>query len=148
MPRFHLLRPLVRPRDHPELLPLQTELARLWSNVNALLSPAEVVLESTLEVEEDEVVMTALFGDTIPTPDPSCAARKCHRSDHTSHTEEARQLKKKEDQKLEVRALLMASLVLIQRVLGNRIHPLFDGSSEHLRYSFAFPYALLFLFVH
>uniref|UniRef100_M1DAF8 Integrase core domain containing protein n=1 Tax=Solanum tuberosum TaxID=4113 RepID=M1DAF8_SOLTU len=52
----------------------QMELARLCSDVDALISPTEVVLETEPEVEDDEVVMSTLFGDTMPPPDPSHAA--------------------------------------------------------------------------
>uniref|UniRef100_M1DJD1 Integrase core domain containing protein n=1 Tax=Solanum tuberosum TaxID=4113 RepID=M1DJD1_SOLTU len=54
-------------------------------------APIETVPEAASEVEEDEVVMTALFGDIVPPPDPSRTAGKCHRSsDHTSDADEAR----------------------------------------------------------
>uniref|UniRef100_M1DP31 Integrase core domain containing protein n=1 Tax=Solanum tuberosum TaxID=4113 RepID=M1DP31_SOLTU len=41
------------------------------------------------------------FGDTMPPPDLSRVTKKCHRSNHTSDTEEARRLKKTERQQLE-----------------------------------------------
>ncbi|WMV37857.1 hypothetical protein MTR67_031242 [Solanum verrucosum] len=76
----------------------QTELARLRSDVDALLDPAKTVLETTHVDEADDVVMTTLFGDTMPPPDPSHVAGKHHRSsDHTFDTEEARRAKKRGD---------------------------------------------------
>uniref|UniRef100_M1DYN2 Integrase core domain containing protein n=1 Tax=Solanum tuberosum TaxID=4113 RepID=M1DYN2_SOLTU len=46
--------------------------------------------------ETDDMVMTPLFGDSMPPPDLSRAAKKRHPSDHTSDTEEAQRLRKKE----------------------------------------------------
>uniref|UniRef100_M1DBG1 Integrase core domain containing protein n=1 Tax=Solanum tuberosum TaxID=4113 RepID=M1DBG1_SOLTU len=76
---------------------LQTELARLRADVDALLDPAESVPEPAPEVEKDEVVISALFGETMPPSDTSRAAGKCHHSSVlTSDMEEARRVKKKE----------------------------------------------------
>ncbi|WMV08762.1 hypothetical protein MTR67_002147 [Solanum verrucosum] len=57
---------------------IQTKLASLCADVDALLAPPEVVPKCEPEVETDEAVMTELFGDTMPPPDPSRVAWKCH----------------------------------------------------------------------
>jgi len=63
----------------------------LRADVVSLLAPVETIPEAASEVEEDEGVMTALFGDIVPPPDPSRTAGKHHRSlDHTSDVDEAR----------------------------------------------------------
>uniref|UniRef100_M1DUR4 Integrase core domain containing protein n=1 Tax=Solanum tuberosum TaxID=4113 RepID=M1DUR4_SOLTU len=78
------------------------KLARLRFDVDALLAPAETVLEAEPMDEANDMMMTALFGDTMPPPDPTPAAGNCHRfSDHNFNTEEARRPIKKELQKLE-----------------------------------------------
>lgn len=71
----------------------QTELASLCADVDALLAHSVTTLEAAPVVEEDEVVMTALFGGTIPPHNPSRAVGKRHYSDHIFDTEEARRLK-------------------------------------------------------
>uniref|UniRef100_M1DRY3 Integrase core domain containing protein n=1 Tax=Solanum tuberosum TaxID=4113 RepID=M1DRY3_SOLTU len=78
------------------------ELARLRSYVDALLAPGEVVPKTAPEVEENEVVMSALFGDTMPPPDPSPAGKRHHSSEHTYETDEARRERKRERQELAV----------------------------------------------
>uniref|UniRef100_M1DXG5 Integrase core domain containing protein n=1 Tax=Solanum tuberosum TaxID=4113 RepID=M1DXG5_SOLTU len=61
-----------------------------------------IVPETAPMDEADDKVMTALFGDTMPPPDPSRATRNCHRSsDHTSDTEEAQWARKRERQQFE-----------------------------------------------
>uniref|UniRef100_M1DNG6 Integrase core domain containing protein n=1 Tax=Solanum tuberosum TaxID=4113 RepID=M1DNG6_SOLTU len=62
------LRVWERPSPTIDVTTFQTKLARLWADVDALLSPAKVVPECTPEVKEDEVVMTFLFGDTMRQP--------------------------------------------------------------------------------
>uniref|UniRef100_M1D987 Integrase core domain containing protein n=1 Tax=Solanum tuberosum TaxID=4113 RepID=M1D987_SOLTU len=84
-----------------DLTTFQMELASLRAKVDALLAPTDIVPESAPAVPEDEVVMTDLFGDTMPPSDSSCVVGKSHRSDHTSDTEEARRLRKKENHQLE-----------------------------------------------
>uniref|UniRef100_M1DKD1 Integrase core domain containing protein n=1 Tax=Solanum tuberosum TaxID=4113 RepID=M1DKD1_SOLTU len=81
---------LERPAPTIDVTTFQTELASLRADIDALLSPTETVTEVEPVVEEDEVVMTALFGDIMPPLDPSYVAGKRHYSDHTSNTEEAR----------------------------------------------------------
>uniref|UniRef100_M1DQ52 Integrase core domain containing protein n=1 Tax=Solanum tuberosum TaxID=4113 RepID=M1DQ52_SOLTU len=96
------LRVLERHGPSVDITIFQTELARLRSNVDALLAPNETVPKTTPEVEKDEVVMTTFFGDIMPPPDPSRAAGKRHcSSDHTSDTEEVQRAKKRECQQLE-----------------------------------------------
>ncbi|WMV46721.1 hypothetical protein MTR67_040106 [Solanum verrucosum] len=71
------LRVLERHAPTIDVTTFRMELARLRSDVDALLSPAETVSKTAPEVE---VVMTSLFGDTMPPLDPSCATGKRHRS--------------------------------------------------------------------
>uniref|UniRef100_M1DC03 Integrase core domain containing protein n=1 Tax=Solanum tuberosum TaxID=4113 RepID=M1DC03_SOLTU len=75
---------------------LPTGLARLHADVAALLAPIETEPESAPAVPEDEVVITTVFGNTMPPPDFSLTTRKCPRSDHTIDIEKARHLRKKE----------------------------------------------------
>ncbi|WMV46732.1 hypothetical protein MTR67_040117, partial [Solanum verrucosum] len=91
------LRVIERPATNIDVTTFQTGLTRIRSDVDALLTPAEVVRDTAPEVEEDEVVMSALFGDTMPPPNPSRAAGKCyHSSEHNADTDEARRSRKKE----------------------------------------------------
>ncbi|XP_049371951.1 uncharacterized protein LOC125836840 [Solanum verrucosum] len=93
------LRVLERPCPTNDVTTFQMELTRLRSDVDALLSSAETVPEPT---PEDEVVMTALFGDTMPSPDPSREPGKGTRSsEQTSAAEEARRAKKRKKQQIE-----------------------------------------------
>ncbi|WMV58828.1 hypothetical protein MTR67_052213 [Solanum verrucosum] len=91
------LRVLERPAPTIDVTTFQTELASLCSDVASLLAPIETVSEAAPKIEEDEVVMTALFGDTVPPPDPSRTAGKHHHSsDHTSNANEAQRARKRE----------------------------------------------------
>ncbi|KAK4731634.1 hypothetical protein R3W88_024622 [Solanum pinnatisectum] len=92
------LRVLERPTPTIDVTPFQTELVSLYTNVTALLAPTQTASEAIPKMEEDHVVMTALFGYAMPPPYSFYAAGKRHRSDHTSDTNEARRLKKKERQ--------------------------------------------------
>ncbi|WMV45470.1 hypothetical protein MTR67_038855 [Solanum verrucosum] len=69
---------------------IQMELASLRADVDVLLAPSEIAPEGAPTVEKDEVVVTALFGDTMPPPDSSRVAGKRHCSNHTFDTKEAR----------------------------------------------------------
>uniref|UniRef100_M1DK04 Integrase core domain containing protein n=1 Tax=Solanum tuberosum TaxID=4113 RepID=M1DK04_SOLTU len=80
----------------------QIELATLCADVDPLLAPDKFVPEPAPEVEEDEVVISTLFSDTMPPRDSSRASGKRHRSFvHTSDAEESRRAKKRERQELE-----------------------------------------------
>uniref|UniRef100_M1DNR8 Integrase core domain containing protein n=1 Tax=Solanum tuberosum TaxID=4113 RepID=M1DNR8_SOLTU len=92
------LRVLERTAPTIDVSTFQMELASLHANVDALFSSTHIVPETTSAIREDEVVMTALFSETMPPPNSSRVARKHHRSDHTSDTDEARILKKKDRQ--------------------------------------------------
>ncbi|KAK4713527.1 hypothetical protein R3W88_019434 [Solanum pinnatisectum] len=96
------LRVLHRPAPTIDVTTFQRELSSLYADIIALLAPTESKPEYALAVPKDEVVMTILFGDTMQPPDSSRATGKCHRSDHTSGVDEARQMKKKARQQLEV----------------------------------------------
>ncbi|WMV55076.1 hypothetical protein MTR67_048461 [Solanum verrucosum] len=72
------------------------EMDSLRANVGALLGPAVEVPVSSPTVTGDDVVMTALFGDTMPPPYSSHTTRKRPLSGHTFDIEEARRLRKKE----------------------------------------------------
>uniref|UniRef100_M1DC09 Integrase core domain containing protein n=1 Tax=Solanum tuberosum TaxID=4113 RepID=M1DC09_SOLTU len=78
-----------RPAPTIDVTTFQMELASLRADVAALLGLADEVPESVSMVPENEVVMNALFGNTMPLPDPFRAAGKCHHSDHTSDMDEA-----------------------------------------------------------
>uniref|UniRef100_M1DAT3 Integrase core domain containing protein n=1 Tax=Solanum tuberosum TaxID=4113 RepID=M1DAT3_SOLTU len=80
----------------------QTELASLRADVDAFLAPPETTLEATPTEKEDDEVMTALFGEGMPSPDSSRAAGKHHRSNHTSDADEAHRLQKKKHQQVAV----------------------------------------------
>uniref|UniRef100_M1DUS9 Integrase core domain containing protein n=1 Tax=Solanum tuberosum TaxID=4113 RepID=M1DUS9_SOLTU len=96
------LRVLESPCPTIEVTTFQIELTRLRSYVDALLAFVETVPEPTPEDEVDEVVMTTLFGDTMPPPDPSREPGKSTRSsEQTSAVKEARQAKKREKQQIE-----------------------------------------------
>uniref|UniRef100_M1DA83 Integrase core domain containing protein n=1 Tax=Solanum tuberosum TaxID=4113 RepID=M1DA83_SOLTU len=95
------LRVLDRPSPTIDVTTFQQELASLCADVAALLALTETEPESAPAVPEDEVLMTALFGNTMPPPDSSRTTGKCPRSDRTTDTEEARCLKKKECQQFE-----------------------------------------------
>uniref|UniRef100_M1DMW6 Integrase core domain containing protein n=1 Tax=Solanum tuberosum TaxID=4113 RepID=M1DMW6_SOLTU len=85
------LRVLERPGSTVDITTFQMELYRLRSDVDAFLALAETILEAAPKVADDEVVMMALFSDTMPPPDPSCMAGKHHHSsNHTSDTKEQR----------------------------------------------------------
>uniref|UniRef100_M1DCF5 Integrase core domain containing protein n=1 Tax=Solanum tuberosum TaxID=4113 RepID=M1DCF5_SOLTU len=58
-------------------------------------------VQSAPTAPDDEAVMTSLFGDAMPPPDYSHAARKRHHSDRTSDDAEAQRLRKKERHQLE-----------------------------------------------
>uniref|UniRef100_M1DYI7 Integrase core domain containing protein n=1 Tax=Solanum tuberosum TaxID=4113 RepID=M1DYI7_SOLTU len=91
------LRVLERPAPTIDVTTFQTELVRLRVDVDELLTLVVLVLDTAPEVEEDEVVMFALFGDSMPPPDTSCTTGKCHRSsEHTSDTDEAQWVRKRE----------------------------------------------------
>lgn len=64
-------------------------MARLRVDVNILLAPDEVVQETTHKAEDDEVVMSALFGDSMTPHDPFCVTgkRTCF-FDQTSDTDD------------------------------------------------------------
>uniref|UniRef100_M1DEU9 Integrase core domain containing protein n=1 Tax=Solanum tuberosum TaxID=4113 RepID=M1DEU9_SOLTU len=68
------LRVLERPTPAINVNTFQKELSKLRSDVDTLLASTETVPEVAPVAEEDGVMMTALFGDTIPPPDPSRAA--------------------------------------------------------------------------
>uniref|UniRef100_M1DV57 Integrase core domain containing protein n=1 Tax=Solanum tuberosum TaxID=4113 RepID=M1DV57_SOLTU len=93
------LRVSKRPPPTIDVTTLQQELARLCDDVDALLTPLEMVPETTPDDKVDNVVITTLFGYTGPPPDPSRVARKCHRSSvQTANAEETRRAKKRERQ--------------------------------------------------
>uniref|UniRef100_M1DIP8 Integrase core domain containing protein n=1 Tax=Solanum tuberosum TaxID=4113 RepID=M1DIP8_SOLTU len=71
-----------------QIIDQKRDLANLHVDIYSFLAPSAEVAEYALAVLEDEVVMTALFVDTMPQPDSSCATRKHHHSDHTADTEE------------------------------------------------------------
>uniref|UniRef100_M1DIG3 Integrase core domain containing protein n=1 Tax=Solanum tuberosum TaxID=4113 RepID=M1DIG3_SOLTU len=77
------------------------ELASLRADVAALLTPIEPAPEATPTADEDDVVMTTLFGDAMPPPDSSRAFEKRPHSDHTFDTEEGHRSKKKVRQQIE-----------------------------------------------
>uniref|UniRef100_M1DNT2 Integrase core domain containing protein n=1 Tax=Solanum tuberosum TaxID=4113 RepID=M1DNT2_SOLTU len=83
------LRVLERSATTIDVTTFYTELAKLRSDVDALLTPLNTVPEVAPTTEENEVVMIALLGDTMPPPDPSHDVGKRHHFDHTSDTEEA-----------------------------------------------------------
>uniref|UniRef100_M1D8L4 Integrase core domain containing protein n=1 Tax=Solanum tuberosum TaxID=4113 RepID=M1D8L4_SOLTU len=96
------LRILERNEPTIDVTTFEMELARLRSDVDALLSLDEVVPETIPGVEEDEVVMSAFFGVTMPPPDPSRAAGKRHcSSEHTFDADEARRARKRKRQQFE-----------------------------------------------
>ncbi|WMV25868.1 hypothetical protein MTR67_019253, partial [Solanum verrucosum] len=96
------LRVLEWPAPTIDVTAFQIKLARLRADVDALLAPAKFIPEPAHEVEDDEVVMSALFGDTVPPPDLSQASGKRHSSFvHTSDDKEARRAKKRERQEIE-----------------------------------------------
>uniref|UniRef100_M1DEJ7 Putative plant transposon protein domain-containing protein n=1 Tax=Solanum tuberosum TaxID=4113 RepID=M1DEJ7_SOLTU len=85
--------------DTNPVAPIEMELDRLCFNVDVLLAPVEAVPETAPMVEADDLVLSALFGDKIPAPDPSCATGKHTRSsDYTSDADEARRARKNERQ--------------------------------------------------
>uniref|UniRef100_M1DJ30 Integrase core domain containing protein n=1 Tax=Solanum tuberosum TaxID=4113 RepID=M1DJ30_SOLTU len=83
------LRVLERPGPTIDAIAFHTELASLPIDVSSLLAPIETVSEDAPEVEVDEVVMTVLFGDTVPPPDPSRTTGRHNSSEHTSDADEA-----------------------------------------------------------
>ncbi|WMV59042.1 hypothetical protein MTR67_052427 [Solanum verrucosum] len=69
----------------------QVDLPIFGADLANFVEQIETIPEDAPTVEEDEVVMTALFDDTMPPPDTSRAAGKHHHpSDHTIDTKEAR----------------------------------------------------------
>uniref|UniRef100_M1DTA4 Integrase core domain containing protein n=1 Tax=Solanum tuberosum TaxID=4113 RepID=M1DTA4_SOLTU len=91
------LRVLERHAPTIDVTTFQKELVRLFFYVDAHVAPVETVPETAPGVEEDEVVMAVLFGDTMTPPDPFRAAGKYHRSSvQTFDAEEAHQAKKRE----------------------------------------------------
>lgn len=66
----------------------QKEFARFLFYVDAHLAPVVTVLETAPAVEDDDPVMSTLFGDNSPPPDPShvVGKRRCS-FEHNSHTD-------------------------------------------------------------
>uniref|UniRef100_M1DEQ1 Integrase core domain containing protein n=1 Tax=Solanum tuberosum TaxID=4113 RepID=M1DEQ1_SOLTU len=93
------LRVLKRPGPTIDVTTFQDDLASLRADVAALLAPDTKVPESAPAVLEDEMVMTTMFGDTMPPPGFDHTDGILPRSDHTIDIEEARRLRKKERQK-------------------------------------------------
>uniref|UniRef100_M1DXK1 Integrase core domain containing protein n=1 Tax=Solanum tuberosum TaxID=4113 RepID=M1DXK1_SOLTU len=62
---------LERPTETIDVTTFQRELAGLRADVATLLAPTKTERKSAPAVPEDEVVMTALFGDTMQPPDSS-----------------------------------------------------------------------------
>uniref|UniRef100_M1DI86 Integrase core domain containing protein n=1 Tax=Solanum tuberosum TaxID=4113 RepID=M1DI86_SOLTU len=93
-----------------QMMDTKIQLTKLWSDVDFLLATAEAAPDPPPMDEANDVVMTALFSDTIPPPYPSHVAGKRHlSSDHTSYIEEAWRAKKREQQRLE--AALRQSII-------------------------------------
>uniref|UniRef100_M1DVY0 Integrase core domain containing protein n=1 Tax=Solanum tuberosum TaxID=4113 RepID=M1DVY0_SOLTU len=59
------LRVLERHAPTIDMTTFQSKLAKLCADVDAILAPAEVVPKTTPKAKEDEVVMSALFGDLL-----------------------------------------------------------------------------------
>lgn len=86
------------------------EFDNLHAYVDTLLVILETEPEDTFIVQEDEFVMSALFGDSMPPQDFSHLTRKRQNSERSSYTEEIQRLKNKERQQLE--EAQMASILL------------------------------------
>uniref|UniRef100_M1DIY3 Integrase core domain containing protein n=1 Tax=Solanum tuberosum TaxID=4113 RepID=M1DIY3_SOLTU len=95
------LRILERPAPTIDLSIFHAELASLRANMGSILVPPESAPVAAPTEEVDTVVISVLFGDSMPPPDSSRAAGKRSRSDRTSNDAEAHRLRKKERQQIE-----------------------------------------------
>ncbi|KAH0750729.1 hypothetical protein KY290_029961 [Solanum tuberosum] len=129
------LRILERPALIIDVTTAQMELVILRADVDCFLSPSNIAPEVAPAAEEDELVMTDLFGDDMPPPDSSCATCKCHLSNHTSDADKAQRLKNKEHKQFEGATDGIPSVDPVG-FRKSDTHQLLDGFFMHLRHSY------------
>ncbi|KAK4737728.1 hypothetical protein R3W88_001425 [Solanum pinnatisectum] len=96
------LRVLERPTLIVDVVTLQKEIESLCKDLTGLLAPSETEPEPASIAQVDDTVLSALFGDGMPSPDSTRTVRKRPRSSRTSDDTKAGRASKREHQKTEV----------------------------------------------